>query len=243
MLRAEPDARHGDGRLDDRRNPYFCRLDSTSLTSVGSRIGHPTAYCMKGFGHRVWRKLARLITVAEAQSHASITRPVRRHLDARNRWTDLRACDSHGPGRWNLRIERDRRVATEPGSNLLFQTTIMLVHACRTFAILLALAAGVPCGAFAQAIAGVVHDASGAALPDVTVQAESAALIEKVRTVVTDGSGQYRIENLRPGTYTVTFTREGFRPYVRDGSPDHERVHGQRQRATRARPGSRKPSP
>ena len=93
----------------------------------------------------------------------------------------------------------------------------MLAHACRTFAVLLALAAGVPCGAFAQAIAGVVHDASGAALPDVAVQAESSALIEKVRTVVTDGSGQYRIEDLRPGTYTVTFTRAGFGPYVRDG--------------------------
>ena len=93
----------------------------------------------------------------------------------------------------------------------------MLVHACRTFAVLLALAAGVPCGAFAQAIAGVVHDASGAALPDVAVQAESSALIEKVRTVVTDGNGQYRIEDLRPGTYTVTFTRAGFGPYVRDG--------------------------
>ena len=93
----------------------------------------------------------------------------------------------------------------------------MLVRACRTFAFLLALAAGVPCGAFAQAIAGAVRDASGGALSDVTVQAESAALIEKVRTSVTDGSGQYRIENLRPGVYTLTFTREGFRPYVREG--------------------------
>ncbi len=63
----------------------------------------------------------------------------------------------------------------------------------------------------------MVHDASGAALPDVAVQAESSALIEKVRTVVTDGSGQYRIEDLRPGTYTVTFTRAGFGPYVRHG--------------------------
>ena len=93
----------------------------------------------------------------------------------------------------------------------------MLVRACRTFAFLLALAAGVPCGAFAQAIAGVVHDASGAALPDVAVQAESSALIEKVRTVVTDGSGQYRIEDLRPGIYTITFVREGFSPHVREG--------------------------
>ena len=91
----------------------------------------------------------------------------------------------------------------------------MLVRACRTFAILLALAAGVPGGAFGQAIAGVVHDASGAAVPDVAVKAESSALIERVRTVVTDGRGQYRIEDLRPGTYTVSFTRTGFRPYVR----------------------------
>src|SRR5580765_2936108 len=93
----------------------------------------------------------------------------------------------------------------------------MLVRACRTFAFLLALAAGVPGGAFAQAIAGAVRDASGGALSDVTVQAESPALIEKVRTSVTDGSGQYRIENVRPGVYTLTFTREGFRPYVREG--------------------------
>ena len=56
--------------------------------------------------------------------------------------------------------------------------------------------------ALAQAsIAGVVRDASGAVLPGVTVEAASPALIEKVRTVVTDGAGQYRIEPLRPGTY------------------------------------------
>jgi Carboxypeptidase regulatory-like domain len=42
-------------------------------------------------------------------------------------------------------------------------------------------------------------------------------LPEKVRTVVTDGSGQYRIEDLRPGIYTLTFTRPGLRPFVRDG--------------------------
>jgi hypothetical protein len=89
--------------------------------------------------------------------------------------------------------------------------------ACRMLAFLLALAAGMPCDVFAQAIAGVVEDASGAALPDVTVQAESPALIEKVRIVVTDGAGQYRIEDVRPGTYTVTFMREGFRSHVRAG--------------------------
>jgi hypothetical protein len=87
----------------------------------------------------------------------------------------------------------------------------------RSLAFLVAVALCVPREAYAQAIAGTVHDGSGAVLPGVTVNAESAALIEKVRTVVTDGSGQYRIENLRPGTYTITFTLEGFGPYAREG--------------------------
>ena len=66
---------------------------------------------------------------------------------------------------------------------------------------------------WAQAtIAGVVRDASGAVLPGVTVEASSPALIEKVRTAVTDGTGRYRIESLRPGTYTVTFTLPGLLP-------------------------------
>ena len=55
-------------------------------------------------------------------------------------------------------------------------------------------------------IAGVVRDATGAVLPGVSVEAASAALIEKVRTVATDGDGQYKIVDLRPGTYSVTFT-------------------------------------
>jgi hypothetical protein len=64
---------------------------------------------------------------------------------------------------------------------------------------------------FEQAsIAGIVRDTSGAVLPGVTVEAASPALIEKVRLVVTDGTGQYRIVDLRPGTYTVTFTLPGF---------------------------------
>jgi hypothetical protein len=68
-----------------------------------------------------------------------------------------------------------------------------------------------PVTAFAQAsITGVVKDTSGAVLPGVTVEAASPALIEKVRTVVSDGAGQYRIVDLRPGTYTVSFTLPGF---------------------------------
>ena len=51
-------------------------------------------------------------------------------------------------------------------------------------------------------LAGVVKDTSGAVLPGVTVEAASPALIEKVRSVTTDASGQYKIVDLRPGTYT-----------------------------------------
>src|SRR5687768_4702468 len=68
-----------------------------------------------------------------------------------------------------------------------------------------------PAAAWAQAtIAGEVKDTSGAVLPGVTVEASSPALIEKVRTAVSDGNGRYRIEDLRPGEYTVTFTLPGF---------------------------------
>src|SRR5262249_5017464 len=59
-------------------------------------------------------------------------------------------------------------------------------------------------------ISGVVRDASGAVLPGVTVEASSPALIEKVRTALTDGEGVYRVINLSPGTYAVTFTLPGF---------------------------------
>src|SRR6202163_2401896 len=84
--------------------------------------------------------------------------------------------------------------------------------------VLLAWIVLVPTAAFAQAsIAGAVKDSSGAVLPGVSVEAASPALIEKVRPVVTDGTGQYRIEDLRPGTYTVTFTLQGFSTYKREG--------------------------
>ncbi len=76
----------------------------------------------------------------------------------------------------------------------------------------------VPTAAWAQAvIAGTVKDSSGAVLPGVTVEAASPALIEKVRTGVSDSTGQYRIEDLRPGTYTVTFSLQGFSTYKREG--------------------------
>jgi hypothetical protein len=75
-----------------------------------------------------------------------------------------------------------------------------------------------PSAAHAQAsITGVVKDSSGAVLPGVTVEAASPALIEKVRSAVTDESGRYRIVDLRPGTYTVGFSLTGFQSVRRQG--------------------------
>src|SRR6266436_7980866 len=69
----------------------------------------------------------------------------------------------------------------------------------------------------ASGIAGTVKDTSGAVRPGVTVEAASPALIEKVRSVVSDAQGQYKIVDLRPGTYVVTFTLPGFGTVKRDG--------------------------
>ncbi len=76
-----------------------------------------------------------------------------------------------------------------------------------------------PGAAMAQitGIAGVVRDTSGAVMPGVTVEAASPALIEKVRTVTSDGQGLYQIVDLRPGVYTVTFSLQGFQTVRREG--------------------------
>src|SRR5437870_786482 len=72
--------------------------------------------------------------------------------------------------------------------------------------------------AFAQgSLTGVVRDSSGAVLPGVTVEASSPALIEKTRSVVSDGAGQYRIETLPPGSYDVTYSLAGFNTVKREG--------------------------
>jgi hypothetical protein len=70
--------------------------------------------------------------------------------------------------------------------------------------------------AAAQSLAGTVRDTSGAVLPGVTIEASSPALITKVRTGVTDDTGQYRIPDLPPGTYKVTFSLSGFATVVRE---------------------------
>lgn len=76
----------------------------------------------------------------------------------------------------------------------------------------------VPATALAQSgIAGTVTDDTGGVMPGVTVEAASPVLIEQVRTVYTDGSGNYRITDLRPGVYTVTFSLVGFSTVIREG--------------------------
>jgi len=90
-------------------------------------------------------------------------------------------------------------------------------RACATTTLCVALLI-IPTVVQAQAtITGTARDASGAVLPGVTVEASSPALIERVRSVVTDGTGQYRIVDLRPGTYSVTFTLPGFSTVRREG--------------------------
>src|SRR3954454_13488189 len=87
-------------------------------------------------------------------------------------------------------------------------------------AMLFAVALGcllLPSTARAQsAFAGVVKDGTGAVLPGVTVEAASPALIEKVRSATTDSNGAYKIENLRPGTYSLTFNLPGFSSVKKD---------------------------
>jgi len=93
-----------------------------------------------------------------------------------------------------------------------FRNALASVAAAASLLVLL------PAMSFAQSsIAGVVKDDSGAVLPGVTVEAASPALIERTRTVVSDGQGQFKIVDLRPGVYAVTFSLQGFSTFKRDG--------------------------
>src|SRR3989442_6532018 len=99
-----------------------------------------------------------------------------------------------------------------PGTGGSAMRAVRLMFAIAAFLILL------PAAARAQEgqIAGTVRDSSDAVIPGVLVEVTSPALIEKVRSATTDNSGQYRITNLPVGTYTVTFTLEGFSRQQRD---------------------------
>ena len=106
--------------------------------------------------------------------------------------------------------------------------------------VLLAWVVLIPTAALAQAvIAGTVKDSSGAVLPGVTVEASSPALIEKVRTAVTDGTGQYRVEDLRPGTYTVTMSADRVQRVQARRDRADRLVHGDDQRRPEGRRGRR----
>src|SRR2546428_10234058 len=84
-------------------------------------------------------------------------------------------------------------------------------------AILLLFMAAIAAAQTGAAVTGVVADTSGAVLPGVTVEAKSPALIEQLRSAVTDEEGRYRIVDLRPGIYTVTFALPGFTTVTREG--------------------------
>ena len=97
----------------------------------------------------------------------------------------------------------------------------MVLAPCRR-ACLVAVLSLIPASVLAQGasiatIAGIVRDSSGAVLPGVTVEAACPALFEKVRSTVTDERGQYRLSELRPGMYSVTFSLAGFSTLKRDG--------------------------
>ncbi len=93
---------------------------------------------------------------------------------------------------------------------------VMLAAACAC-ACGAVLVPGIASAQESASIVGLVQDSSGAVLPGVTVEAASPALIERLRTVVTDSAGRYAIISLRPGTYVVTFTLSGFKTVRREG--------------------------
>ena len=92
-----------------------------------------------------------------------------------------------------------------------------VVVTCLALGLVLLPADVVAQGAVQASITGIVRDTSGAVLPGVTVEAASPALIERVRSALTDGSGRFRIVNLPPGSYVVTFTLTGFTTVKREG--------------------------
>ena len=92
------------------------------------------------------------------------------------------------------------------------------MRAPKVFLSILAAFLMLPSLAWAQGtLTGTVKDASGAVLPGVTVEATSPAIQGGVRTVVTDGAGIYRVVELSPGTYSLSFTLPGFNTVKRDG--------------------------
>src|SRR6266853_1314239 len=122
-------------------------------------------------------------------------------------------CYSHAHGVRSKVSVWPRRVKTVSGP---FHTTGRLQMA-KAWTAHVGLAVLLSAQTGAGSIAGTVKDATGAVLPGVTVEASSPALIEKVRTVVTDSEGQYKILDLPGGVYAVTFALTGFSTVKREG--------------------------
>ena len=89
-----------------------------------------------------------------------------------------------------------------------------------------------PALGFAQfgSVAGVVKDSTGAVIPNATVEAVNPASIGGARTAVSDSAGQYRIEQLSPGTYTVTIKASGFSTVRAGRRRNYRGIHGSGQR-------------
>src|SRR5687768_2144868 len=127
-------------------------------------------------------------------------------------------------GRVALRRRGPRSPLTQPGGavtvrrsegNMPSSIRVALVFAC--VALLAKPAPAIAQTSDAASLAGVARDASGGVLPGVTVEVASPVLIEKVRTTVTDAQGLYRVVDLRPGVYSVTFSLTGFSTVRREG--------------------------
>lgn len=65
-------------------------------------------------------------------------------------------------------------------------------------------------------IAGIVTDASGAAVPSAAVSVKSTALMAE-RSTTTGADGAYLFDLLPPGTYEVTVTSKGFKGFTEGG--------------------------
>src|SRR4051812_20091177 len=110
--------------------------------------------------------------------------------------------------RYQITIKARRRLV-ERGECMTLTRSLRNVLACAGLLV-------VPSLAHAQSVAGIVRDASGGVLPGVSVEAASPVLIEKARTAVTDSTGQYRITDLPPGIYSITFTLASFATVKRE---------------------------
>src|SRR5271166_1611000 len=65
-------------------------------------------------------------------------------------------------------------------------------------------------------IKGLVMDPVGAVVPDAAVSIKN-VLTGVVTPTTTNQSGIYDVPFLAPGSYTITFSKQGFRDFVRSG--------------------------